>query len=428
VLTVIERGWTLYRYLQERRARELVADRPRRVLELYDFLRVLYYDLDLLVGPGGYFPVGLLGLDRRAVADPDALVGELVPAPGRHPVLERRVVEAVRRNGSRIWDGHTFSLAGLTMAGAEVAGVDAYIGSYYDMVSSADYLEYELLAAIHRAGGPIGLSNLPAREAALTGFETPRACLAAGGGVDAVLAVSTLVVYAREGGWWMLCDVRSGSVAEYGNLYHVAPSFIFQPVTSLTSHNLAIEWSVSHNLWREYLEELFGVPEVEQAPGALAADYFYGHPNLVYLRELLAGGAARLRGTGLAFNLLNHRPEICTLLLIADEDWFLRQKDVFTARRHGLEYLRLNDEFRLGGAGGGPSELEAVTTLPVDDPRWGEITQPWLLVPPAAPALVLGARAAVELLGLDEPAWLGRFRLDPAHATPYSVVPLAGQG
>jgi hypothetical protein len=427
VLTVIERGWTLYRYLQERRARELVADRPRRVLELYDLLRVLYYDLDMLAGPGGYFPVGVLGLDRPAVDDPDALLGELVGAPEQPPVLERRVVEAVRRRGAQIWNGSTFSLAALTLAGGRAARIDAYIGSYYDMVSSADYLEYELLAAIHRARGPIGLSNLPAREAALSRFETPRACLTAGGGVDAVLAVSTLVVYARDGGWWMLCDVRSGSVAEYGNLYHVAPSFIFQPVTSLTSHNLAIEWSVSHNLYREYLEELFGVPEVERAAGALVADYFYDHPNLLYLRELLDGGAARLRGTGFVFNLLNHRPEICTLLLVTDDAWFRRQKDVFAARRNGLEYLRLNDEFVLGRTAGGPSDLEAVTTLPIEDPRWGEVAQPWLTVPPAAPALVLGARAAVELLGLDEPGWLRPFRLDPAHASPYSVVPLAGR-
>ena len=427
VLTVIEKGWSLYRYLQERRTRELVAhDRPRRVLELYDFLRVLYYDLDVLVGAGGYFPVGVLPLDPRAVADPDTLVGELVPRPGERPVLEPRVVDAIRKRGSQIWDGNTFSLSRLVLAGTGVAGIDAYIGSYFDMVSSADYLEYELLAAIDRAHGPVGLSNLPAREVALASFDAPSACLSSGGGVDAVLAVSTLVVYARDDRYWMLCDVRSGSVAEYGNLYHVAPSFIFQPVTSLTSHNLAIEWSVTHNLYREYLEELFDVPEVEHPGGAVTADYFYGHPNLLFLEELLGSGAARLRGTALIFNLLNHRPEVCTLLVITDERWFERQKDMFAARRNGLEHLRLNSEFLLGASRRLDWDLEAVTTLPLDDPRWGQIAQPWLMVPPAAPALVLGARAAVELLGLGEPEWLQRFRLDQAHPDPYSVTPLEG--
>ena len=427
VLTVIEKGWSLYRYLQERRTRELVAhDRPRRVLELYDFLRVLYYDLDVLAGAGGYFPVGVLPLDPRAVADPDTLVGELVPRPGERPVLEPRVVDAIRKRGSQIWDGNTFSLSRLVLAGTGVAGIDAYIGSYFDMVSSADYLEYELLAAIDRAHGPIGLSNLPAREAALASFDAPSACLSSGGGVDAVLAVSTLVVYARDDRYWMLCDVRSGSVAEYGNLYHVAPSFIFQPVTSLTSHNLAIEWSVTHNLYREYLEELFDVPEVEHPGGAVAADYFYGHPNLLFLEELLGSGAARLRGTALIFNLLNHRPEVCTLLVITDERWFERQRDVYAARRNGLEHLRLNSEFILGASRRLDGDLEAVTTLPLDDPGWGQIAQPWLMVPPAAPALVLGARAAVELLGLDEPEWLQRFRLDRAHPDPYSVTPMEG--
>ena len=427
VLTVIEKGWTLYRYLQERRTRELLAsDRPRRVLELYDFLRVLYYDMDVLVGPGGYFPVGVLPLDPRAVGDPDALVGELVSRPTYRPVLEPRVVEAVKRRGSEIWDATTFSLSRLAFAGTNVASIDAYIGSYFDMVSSADYLEYELLAAIDRGPGPVGLSNLPAREAALSAFAAPSACLVAGGGVDAVLAVSTLVVYAREGRYWMLCDVRSGSVAEYGNLYHVAPSFIFQPVTSLTSHNLAIEWRVTHNVYREYLEELFDVPEVEHAEGAVAADYFYDHPNLLFLEELLRSGAAQLRGTAFIFNLLNHRPEICTLLLITDEGWFQQQKDVFAARRNGLEYLRLNSEFVLGASPRMDWEMEAVTTLPIDDPRWGQIVQPWFMVPPAAPALVVGARAAAELLGLEQPAWLQPFRLDPAHADPYTILPMPG--
>jgi hypothetical protein len=427
VLTVIEKGWTLYRYLQERRTRELLtSDTSRRVLELYDFLRVLYYDLDMLAGPGGYFPVGVLPLDPRAVDDPDALVGELVPRPADRPVLEPRVVEAIKRRGSGIWDGTTFSLSRLAFAGANVASIDAYIGSYFDMVSSADYLEYELLAAIDRGRGPVGLSNLPAREAALSSFDAPRACLVNGGGVDAVLAVSTLVVYAREGRYWMLCDVRSGRVAEYGNLYHVAPSFIFQPVTSLTGHNLAIEWRVTHNVYREYLEELFDVPEVEHAAGAVAADYFYDHPNLLFLRELLRSGAARLRGTAVIVNLLNHRPEICTLLLITDEGWFQRQKDLYAARRNGLEYLRLNSEFVLGASQRTDSDLEAVTTLPVDDPRWGQIVQPWLMVPPAAPALVLGARAALELLGLDQPPWLRPFRMDPARADPYSIPPMTG--
>jgi hypothetical protein len=73
VLTVIEMGWTLDRYLQEGRVRELLSDRPRRVLERHDFLRVLYDDLDMLVGPGGYDPVGVLGL-----AEPGWLRGSRV--------------------------------------------------------------------------------------------------------------------------------------------------------------------------------------------------------------------------------------------------------------------------------------------------------------------------------------------------------------
>jgi hypothetical protein len=234
------------------------------------------------------------------------------------------------------------------------------------------------------------------------------------------MAVSTLIVYRREGRYWMICDVRSKAVAEYGDLYHVAPSFIFQPVTSLTSENLMIEWSVTHNIFREYLEELFNVQEVQHAEASIAADYFYGHPNLELLKDFLRDGRARLITTAFIFNLLSHRPEICTLLLIDDEGWWESQKDLYVARRNGLEYLRLNSEFLLHHPQSGESHLEAITTMPIEDDIWGQVAQPWLMVPPGAPALILGARAALKALKLNEPPWLQPMQVDPARSDPIS--------
>lgn len=424
VLGLVERGQGLHAYVRDRRLRALTegAASSRALGTLYDGLRTLYYDLPVLVGPDGPFPVGVLPVTAEVEADPERLLGGIVSRPVTRPVMERRILEAVERRGGTMWNGTTFSLdrAELDDAGA-VRSLTAYLGSYSDMVCSADYLEFEILAALwSNPDRPPALEALPARLAAFGGG-SPAACLLAGGGVDATIAISTLVVYRREGEFWAFCEVRSDGVAEYGGLYHVVPSFIFQPVVSPTPRNLAVEWSVRHNVFREYLEELFDVPEVKRSKRSVAADYFYRHPNLLYLRRLLDDGRARLSATGVAFNLLTHRPELCTVLVIDDESWYEDQKDRYSAAGGGLDYLCFNEEFRANEHQAGSPHLEPVTTLPLADPFWAQVARPWTMVPPGAPALVLGCRSACRTLGLPEPDWLAAMRVDPGHADPFTL-------
>ena len=325
VLDIVERGQDLYAWLRDKRTRDLAAgvESARSSPYVYRYLRDLYADLDVLTGPDGPFPMAVLSISDDGINDPETLTGSIVPAPQVLPVFEPRLIEAIRRRGSEIWPGATFSLNAVNLDDrGNVLTVDAYIGNYYDQVCSADYLEYELLAAIQRGDIP----TLPQRGKIINSFDSPRECLLNGGGVDATIAISTLVVYKRDNAYWMLCEVRSNRVAEYGALYHVAPSFIFQPVVAVTPQNVAVEWSVRHNVYREYLEEIFNVEEIQLADNNVSPKYFYQNRNLLFLQELEARGSATLFGIGLAFNLLNHRPEILTLYVIDDEDWGLIHK------------------------------------------------------------------------------------------------------
>jgi hypothetical protein len=81
------------------------------------------------------------------------------------------------------------------------------------------------------------------------------------------------------------------------------------------------EWSVKHQILREALEEIFGLPE-EFHPRRW--NFFYNHPALLYLLKLLNTGKAQLCATGIILNLLTLRPEISTLLLIHDPAWYAR--------------------------------------------------------------------------------------------------------
>jgi hypothetical protein len=318
------------------------------------------------------------------------------------------IVGALQRKGLEPWNGTTFSLSRVVFdRDGRVDSLQGYLGSYFDMLCSADYIEYELLDATSRHGASVRLSHLPARNATLRYSASPAACLIDGGGVDSVIAISTLVVYARGGDYWVLCDVRSNRVAEYGDLYHVVPSFIYQPVCGKTDENYSMESSIVHNILREYLEELFSTPEVQRVGRPVAPNYFYDNPNLLFLQELLDAGAnsAQLLPTALVFNLLTHRPEICSLLIIHDEEWFKCQSRDATGQRPGFRYLNLNEEFFQNEHAQAKPHLEIVTTLRLDEMKWREVCRPWTMVPPAAPALIFGVREACRVLNRQEPAW-----------------------
>jgi hypothetical protein len=248
------------------------------------------------------------------------------------------------------------------------------------------------------------------RMSALTVGASPLAALCAGGGVDPTIAVSTLVFYRRDDAWWMLCDMRSKKVAEYGDLFHVVPSFIFQPVVAPTPGNVRFEWNIRHNVFREYLEELFDVPEAQHSGRMLAPDYFYEHPNLEFLTDLLQNGGASLHGVAFVFNLLNHRPEVCSVLIVEDPNWYNYQK---SGRRHGLTAIHFNDEFKDYEARSRTPHADLRMSSELDSPVWANVARPWAMVPPGAPALILGAREACGRLGLEEPAWLTRFSVEP---------------
>ena len=424
IVALLEKGIQLRNFAamaRERQADRLVGESAgARVLpQLYEFLREVYYDLPVLRGPDGPFPVGVLPVSAEAASNVDRLAVKLNPAPSSFPVMHPEIVTALQRRAADLWDGRTFSLSGLDLdQNGAVDGLCGYLGSYFAMVNSADYLEYELLGTLYRSKAPVSVESLPARSLALGAFDSPRDCLISGGGVDAAIAVSTLVVYAWEDSYWLLCDVRSNTVAEYGELYHVVPSFIYQPVTAPTAPNLAIERGIVHNIYREYLEELFSIPEVERVGRPVAPDFFYNHPNLAFLAELLASGKAKLLTTAVIFNLLTHRPEICTVLIIQDEAWFKRQKDTMGKNQEELRSLNLNHEFFANEAKTGKPHLEVVTTLPLENAKWGDVVKPWLMVPPGAPALVLGAKRATEILGLREPEWLCRYYVEEARDGP----------
>jgi hypothetical protein len=305
------------------------------------------------------------------------------------------LAEAERRIS--MWDGKTLALSrAFVSESGSVERIEAYPGSYFDMLDSATALENEYRAAVHsNEAAPV----LPERTKILRCFATPLDCLCSGGGVSAAIGGSVLVVFAHGGTYQMICMRRSLQVADKPGMHHVAPSFIFQPVAP---EPISKGISLSRlNFLREYLEELFNVPEAETTK---TADVL-AHPNVVQMQDYLNSGKAEFRTINLAFNLANHRPELCMLLLIRDESWFDSIGTAAIAQSKGLRPIRLNSEFE---SAVGP------VAFPIDHVRWSDIVKPASITPSGAAAVFLGVNAAAEALGKSVPTWLRSLSLSQA--------------
>jgi len=187
------------------------------------------------------------------------------------------------------------------------------IGDYYDMLATCAALENELRDAVEQ-----GWMRAPSRATYHRHVE-PQEAILRGVRRSAAIGIGTLTVFNDAGTYKAILAKRSNKTAFDSGMYHVLPAMMFQPTTADFTHPQ--EWSIKHQVMREVLEEMFDMPE-QLDPDAW--DFFYEHPALVYLQELMASGKAQLYVTGIVFNLLTLRPEISTLLLIRDPEWYAR--------------------------------------------------------------------------------------------------------
>ena len=88
--------------------------------------------------------------------------------------------------------------------------------------------------------------------------------------------------------------------------------------------------------------------DLDRPGGEYGHNFFYEDPNLKYLIDLENKGDARFFFTGVALNLLNLRPEICTLLLITNDEWIKNQSRGSKVGDDQLDVIKINWEFKFG--------------------------------------------------------------------------------
>jgi len=160
---------------------------------------------------------------------------------------------------------------------------------------------------------------------------------------SAALGVSTLTIVRVRNrsfdGYKMFLSPRSCTVATQRRRYHVVPSGMFQPfIPGESADLLEGQFSVLATAVREFVEELYGVEELETGDGRVDPQAIYRRRESQLLNDMLKHGTAALLYTGVGVNLLALRHEVCTVLVIDDPGW--SERECGELRICG-EYLRL---------------------------------------------------------------------------------------
>lgn len=257
-------------------------------------------------------PVTVFCPSADQVHDLDSVLDPHLPAiePRDYAAYNYSYLHDLQNRKPFLHNGYTFTMKRLTAKPLKLRGA---LGRYFDMLATCASLENELRDAVAD-----GQMRAPTRSTYHRVVD-PKDAVLRGVKRCAGIGIGALTVFNDAGVYKAILARRSEKTAYDSGMFHVLPAMMFGPTTADFAH--AQEWSVKHQVLREVLEEMFNMAE-EWAPERW--DFFYQHPALLYLQSLMEAGKAELCLTGVIINLLTLRPEISTLLLIHEPEWYAR--------------------------------------------------------------------------------------------------------
>jgi transcriptional regulator with XRE-family HTH domain len=311
-----------------------------------------------------------------------------------------REIRAGRRAHLDTWNQLTYDLRAMGRDEQGRVQLHCKLGTYYHSLSTSESLDPELLEAYAAWPDSQPEQVWPRLERRVWLHERVADPVADGRYRSAAIGVSTLTIVRVRNrsfdGYKLFLSPRSVTVATQRRRYHVVPSGMFQPFIPGDSGDLLQgQFSVAETVMREFVEELYGVEELETGDGRVDPHAIYRRREARLLSDMLRSGDAALLYSGVAVNLLALRPEICTVLIIHDPAWWERE----------CGELRICDEYL--------QQCQQMELLP--DQRWVQLINlerhdldmdPWwrehlrgrTVVAPGVAAIDLGLRVARSVL------------------------------
>ncbi|WP_201777111.1 hypothetical protein [Streptacidiphilus neutrinimicus] len=234
----------------------------------------------------------------------------------------RSLAESLEK-GSQIVNAEIYSLTSVNVEPGRISGsVDVIDFVRYAL--TLNLLEGELLAAV-AAGSPERPGAMPLRDeflpdiAAVADFGG-RVCA---GGALALTAIARPRGRTNDPDYLLLVQERSGSVLNANRRLAVIPKAFHGPMSDYSE-----DARFSATLEREMEEELFGRTDVDSTVGAqLHADPM--HPSLLsdpmrWLVERQETDGWRMESTAVGINLVSGNYEFASLIVIEDEEWWVK--------------------------------------------------------------------------------------------------------
>ena len=292
---------------------ESLEDQLSRYHNMVEYLST-QYDVPMFQRGDTRYPLYVQKPHSSQIDDIDSVCGALPTEKTPRPfeVVNHAHLSDMQNSGRNLFNGTTFALRRVRPRPLQI---EAYLGRYFDMLATCDAMKRELVDSAFRRTIRLPMRSLYHRSVGQ--LES----LKSGNGRSAAIGGATLIVFNHNGTYKAMLAQRSRRTATDPGFYHTVPAFIFGPRAADFHPD---EWRISYHIYKEYLEELFGMPELgPEAPH----DHFYGHPALLDLQQMMAAGQAGLYLTGILHDLTTLRPEISALLLIHDASWYERIHD-----------------------------------------------------------------------------------------------------
>ncbi len=127
--------------------------------------------------------------------------------------------------------------------------------------------------------------------------------------------------------------------------YSMINQDLFDPISSCVFEVATApkaDFELTHTLFREIYEELFGQEELTESIPHLNPHYFYELDGIKDLNRIMQEGNAKFEITGLCVDLIRMVPEITAVLIVQDPEYFQKYYNINDSTS---DRFVLNDEF-----------------------------------------------------------------------------------
>jgi hypothetical protein len=232
------------------------------------------------------------------------------------------------------YEGHNICLRTMEFLDGQLkTPLDCTVELYGNIMDSSDciidevYLHFTYDTLYRKGLAQDALRHLPWRRNLHSGSGDPLDLLTRTEGRAAGIGVAALTIFNKDGRFQAVRGLRSSKVGTLQEVYHVIPS-------GMTNVNLEDDvanqillkdgyFNITLQVEKEFLEEIFSQEwaQESESPTDSLPDLVKKHAT----RHLYGDKSqyqASIHLTGIVFDLLNYRPEICCLILIRDKTWW----------------------------------------------------------------------------------------------------------